>query len=311
MQERVQRQFGFTRESLENLNGGNIPEKILKDLEPLIDQKVETESKFLESVKKQIGEEQATKYQKLILKHATENFYRKDIEEFLENGQSLEEADLRWSLLRGASLIKVNFKNANLEDIDLSDTDLRGAILRGTNLQGANLIGANLTRADLSKANLTKAKLDMSILVRANLKETCFKEASLYYALMKGVDVSNADFTKANLREANLGGAKGVSSAKFNGTDLREAKARYTSLDTVQLKAVQANIGTPPYPPENGWRTKVFDFFKISWTEFVSEWIKKIFMTPFRFIGWVFRGLWKIIIFPFRLFSEKKKPTEV
>ena len=64
-------------------------------------------------------------------------------------GDSLQEADLRWADLQGANLQGANLQGANLQGADLKGADLRWADLQGANLQGANLQGANLRWADL------------------------------------------------------------------------------------------------------------------------------------------------------------------
>ena len=61
------------------------------------------------------------------------------VEEAVENGANLRDADLSGADLSGA----------NLSDADLYDADLRRANLSRANLIGANLIGANLSGAEL------------------------------------------------------------------------------------------------------------------------------------------------------------------
>ena len=74
-------------------------------------------------------------------------------------GATLRKVNLRDADLRGANLRKVNLRNA-----DLQGADLRGATLRGTNLRGADLRGADLRNADLQGANLRGADIDYSCL---------------------------------------------------------------------------------------------------------------------------------------------------
>ena len=64
-------------------------------------------------------------------------------------GDSLQEADLRWANLQGA-----NLQEANLQGADLLLANLRWANLQGANLQEANLRGANLRGANLLWANM-------------------------------------------------------------------------------------------------------------------------------------------------------------
>ena len=115
--------------------------------------------------------------------------------------------------------------------------------------------------------------------------------------------IDNADFSEANLQGANLFGAHGILSTTFDGADLRGARLHFTTLDKLELisKGVKFDNFT-----EEG-KAFVLQFIKTSWLEFVSGWGKQILLAPFRFISWIFRGLWKILTFPFRLFNEKKK----
>ena len=234
-------------------------------------------------------------------------YSKEDVEFFVNDGQILDEADLAGSKLRKIELVKTSLKGADLEGADLSDADLRGTNFENANLRKANLMGANLTRACLRKTDLTGARLDMAILIRADLTEACFSGANLYHSVLKGANIENADFTGASLQLAYLYGAKSAETANFERADLSGARVNFTGLDTRELGA--GAKGGSRYP-SYGWRTKAFDFMKISWTEFVSDWFKTLFLAPFRFIGWIFRRLWQILTFPFRVFLERKEKEE-
>jgi hypothetical protein len=62
--------FKLTMQSLEALRNEGVPDKILKDLEPLAEARFTSKRKFLRAVKKQIRKEQTKKYKKSLLKHA-------------------------------------------------------------------------------------------------------------------------------------------------------------------------------------------------------------------------------------------------
>ncbi|MGQ4807190.1 NAD(P)H-quinone oxidoreductase subunit 1, chloroplastic [Candidatus Entotheonellaceae bacterium PAL068K] len=62
--------FKFTEQSLDNLRENGLPNEILEKLNALEDQKLDTEGKFLEAVKQEIGSDQTVRYKELILKDA-------------------------------------------------------------------------------------------------------------------------------------------------------------------------------------------------------------------------------------------------
>ncbi len=62
--------FKLTEESLEDLEDEDLPENILKGLEPLKNQEIEGEETFLSEVKKHVGEEQALLYKSLLVEYA-------------------------------------------------------------------------------------------------------------------------------------------------------------------------------------------------------------------------------------------------
>jgi hypothetical protein len=65
--------FKLSRQSLEKLKEENIPDNLLKDLEPLIDKEFKSENTFLEAVEKQVGADETARYKKQILKQAYHN----------------------------------------------------------------------------------------------------------------------------------------------------------------------------------------------------------------------------------------------
>ena len=93
-----------------------------------------------------------------ITKEELQEFLRKH-KLWLDNEDGGERADLSYTDLDGANLVRANLDGANLD----------GANLVRANLDGANLVRANLVRANLDGANLVRANLDGANLVRANL----------------------------------------------------------------------------------------------------------------------------------------------
>ena len=83
---------------------------------------------------------------------------------WLDNKESGERADLRWSDLSGS---------------DLSGSDLRGSNLSGSNLSNSNLSGSNLSGSDLSNSNLSGADLRNSKLSRSDLSNSNLSGSNL------------------------------------------------------------------------------------------------------------------------------------
>ena len=84
-------------------------------------------------------------------------------------------------------------ERANLHEANLRGADLYGADLREANLRGADLYGANLHEANLHEANLRGVNLH---------------EANLHEADLRGADLREANMRGADLYGANLQGAK-------------------------------------------------------------------------------------------------------
>lgn len=62
--------FTLTKQSLENLRQEGLPSEMVEKLEPLKDQKFNTEDEFLEAVTQEIGNDQTVSYKAQIVKHA-------------------------------------------------------------------------------------------------------------------------------------------------------------------------------------------------------------------------------------------------
>jgi len=80
------------------------------------------------------------------------------VEEAVEVGANLREANLRGANLWGANLQEANLWGANLREANLQGANLRKADLRKADLWGANLQEANLWEADLREAELCNAR---------------------------------------------------------------------------------------------------------------------------------------------------------
>ncbi len=203
---------------------------------------------------------------------SSEQYTLADIYTWLREGESLEEADLRGGHFIGIDLEGLNLHGADLRKADLRHANLEGAILEDANLAGANLAGASLNGAHLSRANLDNVQLDNASLLRTTLCQVSCKQASATHASFRLADITNADFTGTNFHGANLRGAKGTISAKFNKTDLTDARGDETFLDIQDLKVVGANTTNT-----QGIRTRVFDFIKVeqeTWFQRLKKYIK-------------------------------------
>ena len=149
--------------------------------------------------------------------------------------ESLCNADLRYTNLRGA-----NLGSANLSGTNLRGADLRYADLSGTNLSEANLRCANLRCANLRGANLGSANLSYADLRDANLGSANLSYANLSYADLRGADLSYANLSGANLRWC-IGNMHEIKSAQFDTYDVTWTK------DTLA-------IGCQQHPIKDWWQ---------------------------------------------------------
>jgi uncharacterized protein YjbI with pentapeptide repeats len=185
-------------------------------------------------------------------------YTKKDIYEFLKNGEKLAEGVFSGSHLIGLYLPKLNLTNAVFDEVDLRYANLAGTILEGASFKGADLTGAKFKGANLFGVNFDEAQLENSDFSRAYLAQTSFKGAKMMYASLDASDISGADFTNAAMRWVNLCGVKGASTAKFHNADLRGARGDYTGLDDQDLKRVGAKTDGM-----RGIANCVFNFFQV------------------------------------------------
>jgi hypothetical protein len=125
-------------------------------------------------------------------------------EQWLNDDEGGERANLQWADLLGADLREANLRGANLLGADLREADLRGANLRWADLRVADLRGANLRGADLREANLRGANLRWVDLLGADLRGADLRVANLRGANLQWADLLGADLRVADLRGADL-----------------------------------------------------------------------------------------------------------
>jgi uncharacterized protein YjbI with pentapeptide repeats len=179
-------------------------------------------------------------------------------------GINLEEADLRWAILKDVDLSRsklakanlevVRTERANLQEANLQNTQLQWAEFFGTNFQASNLENANLceakfqggdlTQVNLKSARLHKAELAKSTLRQANLIGAGLDEANLSQANLENANLEFASLEKANLQSANLEAANledaCLKGANLDSADLHGANLKDTDLRTATLN--QANF---------------------------------------------------------------------
>lgn len=270
--------YTLSERSLEELRQERIPGEIFQRIQSLKDQSYQTEHDllrvltailFVDVLLKKFGKSELERYRALIAERA-KPYTKQNLRDWLELGDSLENADLERANLVGIHIPKINLKGANLKYADLRYANLAGTILEGACLEGANLLGAKLTGANLVRANLKDACLDNADLAKALLYEACFHNATLLYTSLRGAEIEDADFTEANLQCASLLGTKRCVPSQFKGADLRGARFDYARLDGVELKEVGAKLGDrKSHLREKGLLTKVFSFpaFNVSFWE--------------------------------------------
>ena len=221
-----------------------------------------------------------------------------DVHRWLEDGEPLDYTDFSGSKLIGLHLPKLSLKGASFREADLRYANLAGSNLEEADFTGALLAGIKLTGAVLRGAIFDNASLENSNLVRADLGGASLKSANLAFASLRAANVTNADFSQAKLQGVNFSGAEGCSSASFNGVDLSKARLRYTGLEMFDLLAKGAKPGGA-----TGMDVNVFKNIKTSWVEFLPGWFGWL-LAPFRFIKWIFVGIFRLLTLPFRLFRR-------
>ncbi|MCK5296606.1 MAG: pentapeptide repeat-containing protein [Alphaproteobacteria bacterium] len=179
------------------------------------------------------------------------------VEMAIQEGISLENADLEAYELSGINLRGVNLKGANFACAFLKGADLSGANLEETNGMEAIFEGANFEGANLCRANFAD-----SILSEANFKGANLTEASLYYAHVKNANLENANLEKAIIESANLEGAN-LYGAYFEGAfldrDEEQSKTKRLELEErakialpmKEAKEQERTYLSVPYPEKN------------------------------------------------------------
>lgn len=162
-------------------------------------------------------------------------------------------AVLRRTLLSGAHLAHVCFRNANLCEAMLvaatvTNGDFRDANLQAANLRGLRLCDAICDGAQFRTANLMECNLEYVVLPGA-----CFTEANLDRAMLTGSRMPCASFQYASLRGA------GLADVDWEGADLREADLRNAMF---HLGSTRSGLVGSPYPchgSRTGFYTDDFD----------------------------------------------------
>jgi uncharacterized protein YjbI with pentapeptide repeats len=193
--------------------------------------------------------------------------------------------DISGTSLRGACLIRGNFRQVIFSDADLSQAVLAEAVLLGANLSrarldGAQLVGSYLGRAELRDASLVNAglrwvqggeitaeeaargvyavQMRRANLAGADLREAGLSQADLRGAILDGADLRGAVFQHADLRGASLQERPrlqgtdfthaDLSGTKLQGADLRGATLESANLQDADLKdACLAGATLPPW----------------------------------------------------------------
>ena len=141
----------------------------------------------LEDVKKYVNEAESevegmaikNRWTEDTIFQSTKTTWKEAVEEAVENGADLHDANLREADLRGADLYGADLREANLRYADLRGADLLYALLGGADLYFADLRHADLYGADLPDADFNGADL---------------REANLYEANLDGAELMNAKF---------------------------------------------------------------------------------------------------------------------
>lgn len=122
-----------------------------------------------------------------------------DLQERDFEGQSMVEADLTRSNLRGANLNGVKMKESCLSGAIFDGAQLRGVELRDSRAEGASFQGADLRDADLSDCFLIGASFKDADLRGVNLENTDFGDKEIVVELKDFADMRGADLRGANL----------------------------------------------------------------------------------------------------------------
>lgn len=146
---------------------------------------------------------------------------------------NLANANLRYVVLQGSSLLR-----ANLQDTQAAFADFTGANLGGARLIGANLSAANLNGASLVGADLTEAQLPDAALIGARLTQIRADGANLKQADLSRVEGRGADLSGANLQGATLTAAD-LQESQLEAADLRQANLVNANLADANLHAAQ------------------------------------------------------------------------
>jgi DMSO/TMAO reductase YedYZ molybdopterin-dependent catalytic subunit len=107
-------------------------------------------------------------------------------------------------VLLSLDLSRVDFARANLARLQLKHCNLAACHLAGANLRGANLTNSDLQGADLRGADLTGADLEGVLLMGADLRDCCMRQARLAAAEFYRPEMPPAQVEGLDLRGASI-----------------------------------------------------------------------------------------------------------
>lgn len=110
---------------------------------------------------------------------------------------------------------------------NLKNTDISGLSLKGHDLRQANFMGCVMIKMDLSNANFQEASLYGCNLNEANLNKTNFVRADLRGATIENATLVNADLENADLRVGGISSGNSFDTGQavnFRGANLSGAK---------------------------------------------------------------------------------------
>ncbi|MBX2818575.1 MAG: pentapeptide repeat-containing protein [Rhodothermaceae bacterium] len=160
-------------------------------------------------------------------------------------GASFERAKLNSADFEQAQLQKASFKHATLVEVnltlcDLQNADFHGAILEGGHLKRAKLYGANFSEAHLQGANFEHAILhNISFRGVDNSNRLDMREALLEHANMREAEIKFADLKEAQLNFSNMRRIK-ITNVNLAGASMKKALMEGAELSNVDLK--RANL---------------------------------------------------------------------
>jgi uncharacterized protein YjbI with pentapeptide repeats len=143
----------------------------------------------------------------------------------------------QWRMEHWNEFLRPDLSKVNLRGLDLSGANFGLVDFTNSDLSNSTLVKAYFLGANLSGAKLTSTKCKGAYFSDAILKETDFREASLF-----STDFSRADLTGACLENSYLGAARAIdtnfSSAKLTGACIEDWQINKAHLDGIECKYI-------------------------------------------------------------------------